>query len=139
MLHCTISSDSQFPAVPEIADISLGKDSTVIKVEQIQQYGKEQFESAVASATTLQNGAQAIAAVVGDYTKKSFEDGNAFVAKLSGVKSIEKAVEMQTEYAKSSYEAFVAESQKIGALYTDLAKQAYKPFEGFMAKINPAS
>jgi hypothetical protein len=109
----------------------------VIKVEEIQQYGKEQFESAVASATTLQNGAQAIATAVGDYTKKSFEDGNAFVTKLSGVKSLDKAIEMQTEYAKSAYDAFVAESQKIGELYADLAKQAYKPFEGFVAKMTP--
>ncbi|MEH2469548.1 hypothetical protein V1281_001204 [Nitrobacteraceae bacterium AZCC 2161] len=110
----------------------------MIKVEEIQQYGKEQFESAVASATTLQNGAQAIAAAVGDYTKKSFEDGNAFVTKLSGVKSLDKAIEMQTEYAKSTYDAFVAESQKIGDLYADLAKQAYKPFEGFVSKMTPA-
>ena len=109
----------------------------LIKVEEIQQYGKEQFESAVASATTLQNGAQAIATSVGDYTKKSFEDGNAFVAKLSGVKSLEKAMEIQTEYAKSAYEAFVAESHKISELYADLAKQAYKPLEGFVAKMTP--
>ena len=110
----------------------------VIKVEEIQQYGKEQFESAVASAATLQNGAQAIATAVGDYTKKSFEDGNAYVAKLSGVKSLDKAIELQTEYAKSAYESFVAESHKIGELYTDLAKQAFKPFEGFVAKMTPA-
>lgn len=76
----------------------------MIKVEDIQQYGKEQFESAVASAATLQNGAQAIAVAVGDYTKKSFEDGNAFVTKLSGVQSLDKVLEVQTEYAKSAYE-----------------------------------
>lgn len=110
----------------------------MIKVEDIQQYGKEQFESAVASAATLQNGAQAIAVAVGDYTKKSFEDGNAFVTKLSGVKSIDKVLEVQTEYAKSAYESFVAESHKISELYVDLAKQAYKPFEGFVAKMTPA-
>lgn len=110
----------------------------MIKVEDIQHYGKEQFQSAVASAATLQNGAQAIAVAVGDYTKKSFEDGNAYVAKLSGVQSLDKAIEVQTEYAKSSYEAFVAETNKITELYVDLAKQAYKPFEGFVAKMTPA-
>lgn len=110
----------------------------MIKVEEFQQYGKAHYESAVASATTLQNGVQAIAGVAGDYTKKSFEDGNAFLEKLAGVKSLDKAIEIQSEYAKSSYEAFVAESQKIGELYADLAKQAYKPFEGFVAKMTPA-
>lgn len=110
----------------------------MIKVEDIQQYGKEQFDSAVASAATLQNGAQAIAVAVGDYTKKSFEDGNAFVTKLSGVQSLDKALEVQTEYAKSAYETFVSETHKISELYVDLAKQAYKPFEGFVAKMTPA-
>lgn len=110
----------------------------MIKVEDIQQYGKEQFESAVASATTLHNGAQAIAVAVGDYTKKSFEDGNAFVTRLSGVQSLDKALEVQTEYAKSAYESFVSETHKISELYVDLAKQAYKPFEGFVAKMTPA-
>ena len=111
----------------------------MIKPEEIQQYGKQQFESAVASAGDFQRGCQAIATTVGDYAKKSFEDGNALVGKLAGVKSLEKAIEAQTEYAKSAQEAFVAESQKVAALYADLAKQAFKPFEGFVAKMTPAS
>jgi phasin family protein len=111
----------------------------MIKVEDIQSYGKEHLETVVASATTVQNGLQAIASAYGDYTKKSFEDTKSFVEKLSGVKSLDKAIEVQTEFTKSAYETFVAESQKIAGLYTDLAKQAYKPFEGLVAKFTPAS
>ena len=111
----------------------------MIKVEDIQSYGKEHLETVVASATTVQNGLQAIASAYGDYTKRSFEDTKSFVEKLSGVKSLDKAIEAQTEFAKSAYESFVAESQKIAGLYTDLAKQTYKPFEGLVAKFAPAS
>ena len=111
----------------------------MVKVEDIQQYGKEQFDTAVASATTLQHGMQAIASAYGDYTKKSFEDTKSMVEKLSGVKSLDKAIEVQTEFAKSAYETFVAESQKIAGLYTDLAKQTFKPFEGLVAKFTPAA
>ena len=111
----------------------------MVKVEDIQQYGKEHLETVVASATTLQHGMQAIATAYGDYTKKSFEDTKSMVEKLSGVKSIEKALEVQTEFAKSAYETFVAESQKIAGLYTDLAKQTFKPFEGMIAKFTPAA
>ena len=111
----------------------------MIKVEDIQQYGKEHLESVVASATTVQNGLQAIASAYGDYTKKSYEDTKSFVEKLSGVKSLDKAFEVQTEYAKSAYETFVAELQKIAGLYTDLAKQTYKPLEGIVAKFTPAT
>ena len=111
----------------------------MIKVEEIQQYGKEQFDTAVATAGSFPKSLQAIATAYGDYSKKSFEDGHAYAEKLAGVKSFDKAIEVQTEYAKSAYETFVAESQKIGELYADLAKQAYKPLEGFAAKFVPAA
>jgi hypothetical protein len=45
-------------------------------------------------------------------------------------KSLEKAVEMQTEYVRTAYEGFVAHATKIGGLYADLAKELYKPIEG---------
>jgi hypothetical protein len=110
----------------------------MVKIEDIQQYGKEHLETVVASATTLQTGCQAIASAYGDYAKKSFEDTKSFAEKLSGVKSLDKAIEVQTEYAKSAYETFVAESQKIATLYSDLAKQTFKPLEGMVAKFTPA-
>ena len=104
----------------------------MVNVEEIQQYGKEHLE-------TVQSGFQAIASAYGEYTKKSFEDTKSFVEKLSGVKSVDKAIEVQTEFAKSAYETFVAESQKIAGLYTDLAKQSFKPIEGIVAKFIPAA
>jgi phasin family protein len=97
------------------------------------------MESVAASAATVQNGLQAIASAYGDYTKKSFEDTKSFVEKLSGVKSLDKAIEAQTEFAKSTYEAFVTESQKIAGMYTDLAKETFKPLEGIVAKFTPAA
>jgi hypothetical protein len=115
------------------------RNSTMVKIEDIQQYGKEHLETVVASATSLQNGFQAIATAYGDYTKKSFEDTKSFVEKLSGVKSVDKALEVQTEFAKSAYETFVAESQKIAGLYGDLAKQTFKPMESIVAKFTPAA
>jgi phasin family protein len=111
----------------------------MFKVEDIQNYGKEQLEQVVTSATGVQSGIQAIATAYGDYTKKSFEDTKAFVEKLSGVKSLDKAIEAQSEFAKSAYETFVADSQKIAGLYGDLAKQAFKPIEGLVAKFTPSA
>ena len=104
-----------------------------------QQNGREQIDTGTASSNTFPGGLQAIATAYGDYTKKSFEDTKSFVEKLSGVKSLDKAIEVQTEFAKSAYETFVAESQKIAGLYTDLAKQTFKPLEGLVAKFTPAA
>ncbi len=69
----------------------------MVKVEDIQNYGKEHLETVAASASNLQSGVQAIATAYGDYAKKSFEDTKSFVEKLSGVKSLDKAVEAQSD------------------------------------------
>ena len=111
----------------------------MFKVEDIQNYGKEQFETAVATATGVQNGLTAIASAYADYTKKSYEDTRSFVEKLTTVRSLDKALEAQTEYAKATYETFVADTQKFAGLYQDLAKQAFKPVEGIVGKFAPAS
>jgi hypothetical protein len=104
-----------------------------------QQNGKEQIATETTSANTVPGGFQAIATAYGDYTKKSFEETKSFVEKLSGAKSFDKVIEIQTEFAKTAYETFVTESQKITALYGDLAKQSYKPFGGFVAKMTPTN
>ena len=112
-----------------------GKGTTMVKnFEDLQQVSKENVDTALKSVGALSKGAQAIAVEVADYSKKSFEDGSAALEKLFGVKSFDKAIEVQTEYAKTAYEGFVAKATKIGELYADLAKEAYKPFETMIAK-----
>jgi hypothetical protein len=66
------------------------------------------------------------------------EDGTKFFEQLLDAKSVDKAIEIQQGYFKSAYEGFVAQATKIGVLYTDLAKETYKPLEGYVAKITPA-
>jgi hypothetical protein len=106
--------------------------------EEIQKLGKDNVDVAMKQFGTVSKGWQAIATEVAGYSKKSFEDGSAALEKLFGAKSLEKAIEVQSEYAKTTYEGFVAEATKLGELYTDLAKESYKPFEGFLAKVSPA-
>ena len=68
------------------------------------QDGREQFDAAAASMNSFPGGFHAIATAYSDYTKKSFEDTRAFVEELSGAKSVDKAIEIQTEFAKSAFE-----------------------------------
>jgi hypothetical protein len=111
----------------------------MINIEQFQQRGKEQVDAVIASAGTVSKGVQEIVTAYADYSKKSFEESKTYVEKLAGVKSIEKAVEIQSEYAKTAYELFMAEMAKISELYRDLAKETYKPLAGLVAKPAPAS
>lgn len=100
---------------------------------------KEAVDTLVKSYTSVAQGIQAIATETADYSKKSFENGLSHFEKLSSVKSVEAAVELQTAYVKSSYESFVAEATKLSELYADLAKGAYKPYEAPVAKASAAA
>ncbi len=101
--------------------------------EEMQNLGKNNMDMALTSFGAWSKGAQAIAVEVVDYSKKTAESSAAAWEKLMGAKSLEKAMEVQTEYLKSSYEGFVAEAAKLGELYVDLAKEAYRPFESTFA------
>ena len=106
--------------------------------EDFQKLGKDNVDVCMKQFGSVSKGWQAIATEFADYSKKSFEDGSAALEKLFGAKSLETAVEVQSNYVKTAYEGFVAEATKLGELYTDLAKESYKPFEGILAKVNPA-
>jgi hypothetical protein len=103
--------------------------------DEIQKLGKDNMDVAMKSFGAVSKGVQAIAVEVADYSKKSFEEGSALTEKLLGAKSLEKAIEIQTDYAKSAYEGFVAGATRIGELYADMTKESYKPFEAILGKV----
>ena len=75
---------------------------------------------------------QTIANAYGDFTRKSLEETRSFVEKLRDVRSFDKAMEVQSEFARQAYQTFVAESQKIRGLHSELARQTLKPLEDLM-------
>jgi hypothetical protein len=102
--------------------------------EDMQKLGKDNVDATLKSFGALSKASQAIATEVADYSKRSFEDGTKVMEKLFASKSLEKAIEIQADYAKTAYEGFVAQATKMGELYADLAKETYKPFETYIAK-----
>ncbi len=96
--------------------------------------GKEFVDNGLKSFASLSKGVQAITVEATEYSKKSFEAGSAALEKLVAAKSLEKAIEIQTDYAKQAYEGLVAQATKIGELYAEVAKDAYKPFESLVTK-----
>jgi hypothetical protein len=87
-----------------------------------------------ASAELTPVSLQTIANAYRDYTKKSLEEFGSFVEQLSGVRSLDKAMTVQSEFVKRAYETSVAESQKICELHNRLAKQTLDPFKGLTGK-----
>jgi hypothetical protein len=72
-----------------------------MSVDPMQKFGKENMDMAMTAFGAWAKNAQSIATELADYSKKSFEDSAAAFEKLIGAKSVEKAVEVQTEYLRS--------------------------------------
>jgi phasin family protein len=102
--------------------------------EDMQKLGKDNMDATLTSLGALSKGFQTIAVEMADYTRKAFEDSTAAAEKLFGAKSIDKAIEVQSDYLKTAYEQFVAQATKVGELYAGIAQEAYKPFESTMSK-----
>ena len=97
-------------------------------------YSLEKYSVVVESLGEVNKGFQAIAATVTDYSKKAFEDGTRAFEQMIGAKSFEQAFEIQSQYAKKAFDAYIAQLSKLGEMYVDLARNAYKPVEQAAAK-----
>ena len=104
-------------------------------VEDFQKFGKSQFEAMTAATTTVSKGLQEIAAESSEYSKKSIAASSAAVERLLGAKTVESAIQIQTDFAKSAYEGFVAQATKVNEVVSRVAKEAFKPVEAAIAKV----
>ena len=62
-----------------------------------------------------------------DYSKRSFDDAVRTWEQLIGVRSLEKVLDIQSQYAKRVYENHVAELSKLAEMYTGMVRDASKP------------
>ena len=102
--------------------------------EEIQKVGKDQLDQFSTSAASMARGLQAIATETTDFSKRSLESTSSHMEKLFGVRSLDTAIQLQTEFARTSVESFVAQATKIGEIYRDIAKEAFRPVESAMNK-----
>jgi hypothetical protein len=107
----------------------------MIKFDEFQKFGSDGMDVVLKQFGAVSKSVQAIATEVADYSKEAFETTASATEKMFGAKTLEKAIEVQSDFLKASYEGFVARSGKFSELYADLAKETYKPFEGYFAKV----
>lgn len=103
-------------------------------VDDFQKIGKDNYDAMIRSYGELNKGFQAIVARWAEFSKRSFEDATRAWEQMISAKSLESAMEIQTNYAKSAYDNWMAEMSKIGEMYSSTARDAYKPVEKTMEK-----
>ncbi len=107
--------------------------------EDFQNFSKQQLEAATSFATMMSKSLQEIATETADYSKHAMSASAEAVERLMGAKSVETAVQIQSDYAKSAYEGFVAKSTKINEIIVKVASEAMKPAQNAFTTFSPKS
>lgn len=95
--------------------------------EDAAEFGRQNMEAMVAASKRYAKAAEEMNAQIAAFTKKSYEDGMAAMKEISSAKSMNELFERQSDYAKASFEAFVAETSKINDMAADAAKECFEP------------
>lgn len=92
-------------------------------------HSQKNVAALVASATALTSGLQAVMAQSAAYSKSAATSNLAALKALTGARSIQDVMELQTKHAKSSIEHFVAEAGKIAQTYSTSVKGVVEPLQ----------
>jgi phasin family protein len=112
------------------AALKTGLEKALKGYDAVLGYSKENAEAAMKSATVAGKGVESISTELYSYSKQSIEDSVAASKAVMGSKSVHEAFEFQTDFAKSAFEAYVAEMSKISELATSVTKETFAPFKG---------
>jgi len=88
---------------------------------------KKNLEAVVASVTAASKGAEALGAQAMAYSKKAMEGQVAAAQSLTAAKSVQEVVELQTAYAKTAFEAYIAELTKASETVSASVKECFQP------------
>ena len=102
-------------------------EKSLAALAEMNTHSKKNLEAVVASVTAATKGAEAIGARAMAYSKKSMEDQIAAAKTLAAAKSVQEAIELQTNFAKSAFEAYVAEVTKMSETVAASMKETVAP------------
>ncbi len=88
---------------------------------------KLNLEAIADSAAAAAEGAQALSAQAATYTKQALENHVAVAKKLAAAKSVQEALDIQSGYAKTAMEGYLAEVTRWSDAFTASFQRSVKP------------
>lgn len=97
--------------------------------QQAQERFQTGLEAAGKSFAEANKNFQALAAEIMNYSKTAFDDAMRTWEQLISVKSLDQAMQIQSDYARRVYENHMAELSKLGEITTGMVRDSSKPVE----------
>jgi phasin family protein len=102
-------------------------DRGIAAMSEASAFGKQNVEAWIASAAAAQKGFEALSARTVAFQKDAMEKHVAAAKALMTSKSVQEFVEKQNDYAKTSFEAYVAELTTVSDLVAGVTKETMEP------------
>ncbi len=102
-------------------------EKSMAAIADMNAHSKKNLEAVVASVTAATKGAETLGARAIAYSKKTVEEQVAAAKTLASAKSVQEVVELQTAFAKSAFESYVAEVNKMAEAVSASMKEAMSP------------
>ncbi|HLG88200.1 MAG TPA: phasin family protein [Alphaproteobacteria bacterium] len=91
-----------------------------------QYLGQDNVQTAMNSLGAFTKGFQRVATEIVDYNKTAFERSTAFLQNLAQARDVGQAVQIQTNYLRSSYDDLASEMEKLSGIWKEVALEATK-------------
>ncbi len=102
-------------------------EKTLSALSEVNTLSKGNVEAVVESLTAATKGAETVGAQALAFSKKNWDEAVAAAKTLSGAKSVQEVIELQSKYAKSAMEAYVAEVNQMTETLSSSFKDTFKP------------
>ncbi|OJU56469.1 MAG: hypothetical protein BGO00_01345 [Alphaproteobacteria bacterium 62-8] len=107
-----------------------GFEKAVKNYDQFLGYGKDTVNAYVKAANAAGKGAETLHNELYAYSRQSIEDTLAATKAILASKSVHEAFELQTDFAKSAFDAYVGKVSKLSEIMTAATKETLEPIQG---------
>ena len=104
-----------------------GVEKSLAGLHEMNAHSKKNLEAWVASATAATKGAESLGAQAMSFSKTAMERQAEAAKALSSARSVQEAVELQTAFAKSAMESFMAELNRATETVSATVKDSMRP------------
>ena len=103
--------------------------------EEFSKFQKDNYEAFVAASTIFAKGAENVGKAWMALSQEAMEAAAQTAKSLLGAKTLREAVDLQSDFAKTNFDKFVAEGTKMSELTVKVANEAFAPLN---ARVNVA-
>lgn len=107
-----------------------GIEKAVKGYDQFVGFSKETAEAYLKAASVAGKGVETLNSEIYSFSKQSVEDTLAATKAVLGSKSIHEVVELQTDFAKSQFDAYVGQMTRLNEIFLSTTREAFEPIQG---------